>query len=64
MALRRNWTNGPAWLTWSRGQNSHGNGIGTNDFELIFGPVTHAATNTIALGTHCVLYVEPLNGSC
>ena len=24
----RNWTNGPAWLTWSRGQNSHGNGIG------------------------------------
>jgi hypothetical protein len=22
----RNWTNGPAWLTWSRGQNSHGNG--------------------------------------
>lgn len=24
----RNWTNGPAFLTWSRGQNSHGNGIG------------------------------------
>jgi hypothetical protein len=24
----RNWTMGPAWLTWSRGQNSHGNGIG------------------------------------
>ena len=24
----RNWTNGPAWLTWSRGQNSHGNGVG------------------------------------
>ena len=24
----RNWTNGPAWLTWSRGQNSHGSGIG------------------------------------
>ena len=23
----RNWTNGPAFLTWSRGQNSHGNGI-------------------------------------
>ena len=20
----RNWTNGPAFLTWSRGQNSHG----------------------------------------
>ena len=27
-AAVRNWTNGPAWLTWSRGQNSHGNGIG------------------------------------
>jgi hypothetical protein len=24
----RNWTMGPAWLTWSRGQNSHGNGVG------------------------------------
>jgi alpha-N-acetylglucosaminidase len=24
----RNWTNGPAWLTWSRGQNSHGSGVG------------------------------------
>ena len=24
----RNWTNGPGFLTWSRGQNSHGNGIG------------------------------------
>ena len=23
----RNWTNGPAFLTWSRGQNGHGNGI-------------------------------------
>ena len=23
----RNWTNGPAFLTWSRGQNSHGNSI-------------------------------------
>eukprot|EP00040_Diaphanoeca_grandis_P017313 m.90087 g.90087 ORF g.90087 m.90087 type:complete len:978 (+) comp26364_c0_seq1:96-3029(+) len=23
----RNWTNGPGFLTWSRGQNSHGNGI-------------------------------------
>ena len=24
----RNWTNGPGFLTWSRGQNSHGNSIG------------------------------------
>ena len=24
----RNWTNGPAFLTWSRGQNAHGNSIG------------------------------------
>ena len=23
----RNWTNGPGFLTWSRGQNSHGNSI-------------------------------------
>ena len=23
----RNWTNGPGFLTWSRGQNSRGNGI-------------------------------------